>query len=423
MRKVLISGMIGNGLEWYDYALYGHMAFILGKLFFPGEDEAMKLLLAYGTFAAGFFARPVGAILFGYIGDKYGRKVALAIAILLMAIPTGCIGLLPTYEQIGIWAPILLTLIRICQGLSLGGEFSGAIIYIVEHSPNNKRGWLGSMSLVSLILGFLLGSFISAGFAHFLSTEDFESWGWRIPFLFGVVVGLVGFYIRSHCEESPYYEEAKKEGHLSDKPVREALFSYPGTMLKAFGVYMCVTMPFYLLSIYFTSFTHLQLGRSISEAFTINMMSLSAMMLTLLFSARLSDRIGRKKVMVTGAALLLLLAYPAFMILHIPNFWAIAGAQILLSLCLGFYFAPVPAMLVEMFPTRIRYTGMALSYNLCAALIGGTTPMVSEWLIGVTGSSYSIAYYVMICATAALTALYSYRDRWRESLASPIVVL
>ncbi len=183
MRKVVISGMIGNGLEWYDYALYGHMAAIISKLFFPSDDPFTSLIATFGVFAAGFAMRPIGAILFGYVGDRYGRKTSLAFSILLMAIPTAAIGLLPTYAQIGIWAPILLTVIRLLQGLSLGGEFSGSITFMVEHAPPDKRGIIGSAAVVSLVAGMLLGSLMATIFAKALSPEDFESWGWRVPFL------------------------------------------------------------------------------------------------------------------------------------------------------------------------------------------------------------------------------------------------
>jgi MHS family proline/betaine transporter-like MFS transporter len=198
--------------------------------------------------------------------------------------------------------------------------------------------------------------------------------------------------------------------------VREALLEHPRTMLKAFGVYMCVTMPFYLVSIYFTSFTAKQLGRSMSEAFTLNILNMTAQLIAAFFAARVSDRVGRKKVMTASALAILLTIYPVFLLMHQPSLLAIAVAQMVLAALVGCYIAPVPALLVEMFPTRIRYSGMALSYNLCAALIGGTTPMVCEFLVNRTGSYHSIALYVAFCALASLTALACYHDRWREAL-------
>lgn len=416
LKKVIISGMLGNGLEWYDYALYAQMSFIISELFFPGDNEVTKLIATFGVFAVGFLFRPLGAILFGYIGDRYGRRISLVIAILMMAIPTGCIGLLPTYEKIGIWAPILLTLIRIFQGLSLGGEFSGCITYIVEHSPQTKRGIAGSASVVSLIIGFLLGSFVSLLFVKGLSPEDFKSWGWRVPFLLGVVIGLIGMYIRHSCDESPAYEEAKREGHLSDKPVRVAIFEYPGTILKAFCLYISVTMPFYLTSVYLLSFTKTKLGFSADDALFINTATMIVMLFTVIVSAWLSDHIGRKKVMVFAAGFMMFAIFPLFMAMDVKTFAAVLLAQIILGVIVGIYIAPIPAVLVELFPTSIRYTGMALAYNFAAAIFGGTAPMVCEWLIKETGTYFSIAGYVVVCNIISLTALYLYKDKYKEPL-------
>lgn len=415
MKKVVISGMLGNGLEWYDYALYGHMAFILSKLFFPGENETAKLLATFGVFAVGFVFRPLGAILFGWMGDRYGRRVSLVVAILMMAIPTGAIGILPTYEQIGIAAPILLTLIRVFQGLSLGGEFSGSITYIVEHAPPDKRGYAGSASVVSLICGFLLGSFVSMGTA-WLMPDTFEIWGWRIPFLLGILIGLVGFYIRTHCEESPLYEQAKRDGTISTTPVRCALTKHWRDMLKTFGMYMAVTMPFYLLSIYLITYTEKELGLPYKQALVINVVAMMCMLGTVIIGAMLSDRIGRKRVMVPAVIAMALLIVPIFLVMDMGGFWPVLLAQAAFGLVLGVYIAPVPTVLVESFPTSVRYTGMAIAYNAAAAIFGGTAPMACAWLIASTGSRLSIAFYVVICCIFALIALAKYQDRWKEEL-------
>ncbi len=416
MRKVVTASMVGNGLEWYDFAIYGHMAVILRDLFFPTADPVVGLISTYGVFAAGFLARPLGAIAFGWIGDKYGRRFALTLAVLLMAIPTGCIGLLPTYETIGVAAPIILTIIRILQGFSLGGEFSGSITFMVEHAPAMRRGLIGSMSMTSLIIGFMAGSIVANLFSSLLSPEDFNDWGWRIPFLLGIVIGFVGFYIRSHCEESPAYETARDGGHLSSAPVREAVTKYWRNMLEAFAIYITVTMPFYLVTIYFISFTELHLGLSNSQSLTINTINLLFMLIAFPVSAMLSDKLGRKLVLVAVAFVLLIGIYPLFAAFEPGNFWQIAILQAVLAFVVGCYIGPVPALLVEMFPTSVRYTGLAIPYNLTAAIMGGTTPMVCVWLISVTGKIHSIAYYVMFCTIISLIALYFYKDRYNEPL-------
>lgn len=417
MRKVVISGMVGNGLEWYDYALYGQMALILSKQFFPAGDPTATLIATFGIFAAGFLIRPLGGVLFGWIGDAYGRKTAMVIAVLMMAIPTGCIGLLPTYEQIGILAPVLLTIIRLLQGLSLGGEFSGSITYIVEHSPPGRRGLSGSASLVSLNLGFLLGLLVTQGFSALLGEEAFHEWGWRIPFVLGIAIGLIGFYIRTHCHESPAYEEAKREGQLSKTPVRDVFRKHPWEIVQGFAMYITVTMPFYLTAIYFISFTDKQLGYEPHDALWLNVVNMCAMMAAYVPSAMLSDRIGRRPVMGAMALVMFASAYPLFS-LFTPeaSLLTIGAAQAVFAFILGFYIAPITAVLVELFPTSVRYTGMAIAYNLSAAVFGGTAPMACEWLIRQTGNNASLAWYVMFCNLLSLAAIYYYKDRYREPL-------
>lgn len=316
MKKVVVSGMIGNALEWYDYALYGHFAAIIGAQFFPSENPLNSMLATFGVFAAGFLTRPFGAIMFGYIGDKYGRRLSLAISILLMAIPTACIGLLPTYAQIGIAAPIMLTVIRLLQGLSLGGEFSGSITFVTEHAPANKRGFIGSSAMFSLVLGILIGSAVATLFAEFLSHEDLVSWGWRIPFIIGVVIGLIGLYIRTNLHESPVYQEAKKAGHLSKKPLREAFVHHWPEMLQAIGFYLSVTVPFYMLAVFMNTFVTRVLEQPLEDALLMNTINLVVMMVMVPFSGAISDRVGRKPVLLTVCAGYLLLSYPIFYLSH-----------------------------------------------------------------------------------------------------------
>ncbi len=417
MKKVVASGMIGNGLEWYDYALYGQMAALLGTLFFPKSDPGVQLIATYGVFAAGFIVRPVGAVLFGWIGDRYGRKAAMVMAVLMMAIPTGCIGLLPTYADAGIIAPILLTLIRLLQGLSLGGEFAGSITYIIEHAPENRRGTAGSASLVSLIIGFLVGSLVVNLLLGAMGREAFEAWGWRVPFLGGIVIGLVGFYIRRCCEESPVYEAAKQDNQISKTPVRIAFAEHPRKMLQGFALYMTVTMPFYLASVYFISFSENHLGTSMETALRFNVYNMLAMLVTMPLSAWLSDKYGRKKVMGIAAVAMFFCTPLLFSQLSMDApLMTIGLCQFIFAAIVGMYSGPIPAILVEMFPTNIRFTGMAIAYNLAAAIFGGTAPMVCEWLIRTTASNSSIGWYVMICNIFSLIALYYYKDRFKQPL-------
>jgi MHS family proline/betaine transporter-like MFS transporter len=465
--KVMISGMLGNGLEWYDYALYGHMSVVFAKLFFAeGSNEGHNLILTFLIFASGFVARPLGAIFFGRLGDKYGRKKALTISMILMAIPTGAIGLLPTYEMVGMLAPVLLLIIRMLQGFSLGGVYSGSISYMVEHAPADRRSTIGSMIKVSLIIGFLLGSLVSTIFSNVLSHDAFFQWGWRVPFFFGIAIGFVGYYIRDQGEESPVYEQAKKAGMLSSNPVRDAFLKYPTKMLRGFMIYIYVTVPFYLLAIYMIAYTKLHLGLSESAALLINSISMLCMLLPIYPAARIADKIGRKPVLLTAIMVMIVVAYPAFTYMqsglqthmeitalpdgtpiqkvifdHAANFTHVLLAQCIMTALLGWYLAPIPATLVEIFPTSVRNTGMSLSYNICA-ILGGFTPSFAEFLINGagkdnglvrffgaqhwdgladfttngTGDITSIQWVVIGSGVLTFISLLLYKDRWREPL-------
>lgn len=415
-KKIIIAAMLGNGLEWYDFAVYAYLTLTISKLFFPAGDANLHLLATLGIFAVGFVARPLGGVIFGWIGDRFGRRIALVLSIFMMAIPTGCIGLLPTYAAIGLWAPLLLVLLRVLQGLSLGGAFCGSMTFLIEHAPPRKRGLIGSFTLASLAIGFLMGALITMMIAGMLSAEQFSAWGWRVPFLLGIPIGFVGFYIREHCEESPAYETAKQDNSLSKSPVRDALAHEWHHMAQAIGIYLTVTMPFYLLSAYFITFTEHTLGRSKEEALMLNSINMLVLLAACIFSARMSDRVGRKKVMMTGAALFFCASVPLFALMLHADLISVALAQGAFAFMVGFYTGPVPALLVEIFPTCIRYTGMALSYNISAALFGGTAPMVCQWLLDVTGTSYAIPGYVMVCAVVSLITFMFYRDRHLEAL-------
>ncbi len=418
MRKIVISGMIGNALEWYDYALYAQFAYIIGLKFFP-ETEFVEIL-TFAVFAAGFVIRPIGGIVFGYIGDRMGRRLALALGIILMAVPTAGIGLLPSYDAIGIAAPLTLTFIRLVQGLSLGGEFSGCIAYIVEHSPEDKRGLAGSASFVSMCLGMLIGLIVAQGFTYFLSEEDLMSWGWRIPFIFGLFIGLVGLYIHSHLAESPIYLAAKAQGSLSRTPLRETIREYWRETLMAIAVYINVTAPFYTTTVFIKRYMT-NLGYEQTQGAFACSIILITMSIMFPISAYISDKIGRKPIIVWSSVALVISIYPIFLALHTMNYTLAILSQIVFSAIVGVYMGPVPTLLVELFPTRVRFTGVAISYNLSAAIFGGTAPMVGAALYKITGAQISLAYYLTGLAVFCLGTLYFYKETYRNNLSDDIV--
>lgn len=360
--------------------------------------------------------RPVGAVLFGYLGDKYGRKFSLALSILMMAVPTACIGFLPTYGQIGIWAPILLTIIRLMQGLSIAGQFSGSIAFVVEHAPMNRRGLAGSSTIMSLCAGMLLGALVATAFAEFLSQEAFESWGWRVPFIIGMVIAFVGLYIRNHTHESPHYEKAKEGGVLSETPFREVISLYRWPLLRGVGIYLSVTVPFYILTVFMNGYLTKMLGHTDRDALLINTLCMTMLMFLVPVTGWLCDRFGRKRVLMITAAAYFLCAYPIFLLINQPGFYSALTGVMLLTFIVAFYIGPTPTVLVELFPTRIRYTGMALSYNLCAAVFGGSAPVVSAFLIDKTKLLTMPAFYIMVCAFLSFVSFFGYHDRYQEEL-------
>jgi MHS family proline/betaine transporter-like MFS transporter len=416
MKKVISSTMIGNGLEWYDYALYGQFAAILSTQFFPQSDPIVSLIATYGIFAAGFLMRPIGAMFFGYFGDKYGRKNALALSILLMAIPTACIGLLPTYEQIGILAPILLTLIRLVQGIAIGGEFGGSIVYLVEHANEKNKNLVGSASIISMLIGVLLGAVVATILSTQMDAESFNSWGWRLPFIFGLVIGLVGLYIRTHLDESPAFMDAKETGHISDKPVRETLQQNWQEILLAIGAYLAVTIPFYIQTVFMNSFMVKFLGFTHSEAFLANTISLITMMIAVPISAILCDKKDRERILKIVLIAYLVFAFPFIYLLETKILVMAILSQMIFATIIGFYIAPIPTLLCDIFPTKTRFTGMSLSCNISAAVFGGTTPVLLTWGLGAFNSNYIISIIVTAGILISLFCISKIRTKFHYNI-------
>jgi MFS transporter, MHS family, proline/betaine transporter len=417
VNRVIASTMVGNGLEWYDYALYGTFTALISKHFFPAGDDAVALIATFGIFAVGFLMRPLGAMFFGYIGDKYGRKNALALSILLMAFPTACIGILPIYKEIGLWAPVLLTVIRLVQGVAVGGEFGGSIVYLVEHATNKNKNRMGSLSMLSMLIGLLSGAMISAGLAHYMSPIDFDTWGWRIPFILGFFIGIIGLYIRSRLDESPVFMEAKEAGHTSDAPIKDSLQQNYKEILLGIGIYLAVTIPFYIQTVFMPSFMVKFLELSTSDSLLIFSLSLLTMMIVAPISAWLSDNKDREVVLKVILILYVAFAIPYIYLLDQKTFASILVSQLLFSALLGSYIAPIPTLVVELFPTKTRYTGMSLACNLAAAIFGGTAPMLVTKMITLMGSNSPISFYIMVAAFSSFFCIASVRvRRYRDLL-------
>lgn len=405
MKKIAASGMLGNAFEWYEYALYAQFVDMIAKHFIPDTESSQFYAMA--IFAAGFFARPFGAIFFGNMGDRYGRKIALKIGILTMTISTAMIAILPSYESIGISATIFLLIIRLLQGFALGGEFSGSIAYIVEQAPKDSKGQAGSIVFVSMAAGMLAGTLTSVFMSMIMSEESLYSWGWRIPFIFGLIIGLVGLHIRSRMPEDQSYLLARKSALLSKAPVDETLQYYWVPILIAIGVYINATTPFYLSSVYVETFMY-DIGYTRGQSALVSILILITMIFIFPLSAKLSDKWGRKKVHTIGAILIILTAYPMLAALSDTDIVAAIVSQMVFAAIIAFYMGPMAATLVEIFPSKVRYTALGLSYNTGAAIFGGTVPAFAYLLQDWTGNEYAIGHYTTILAIISLVILRKY---------------
>ncbi|HEX2944013.1 MAG TPA: MFS transporter [Rhodopila sp.] len=409
-RAAIVAGVVGNVLEWYDFAVYGYFVPVISHLFFPAATPIVSLLLTFSVFGVGFVMRPIGSILFGHYGDTHGRKQALSAVILLMAVSTFVVGLLPTYQSIGVAAPLLLVLARLAQGLSGGGEWGGAAAYLVEFAPPNRRGYIGSWQQFSVGAGFLLGSLTAALLNSALSSEALSAWGWRVPFLLGILLGGVGAYLRLQLDDTPKFAELEGQGHVAGLPIREALTTHLKPTLLAAGITLHNTVAYYAVLIYMTSWLTTAVKMPRSSALWIGTICLVIFVSLVPMMGALSDRVGRKPMLITSCIGYLVLTYPVFWMASSGSVaWAFIG-QALLVIFLACYAGAGPAIYCELFPTRVRYTALSVGYNIPVAIFGGFAPFIATWLIHATGSILAPVYYVMAAAAATLVTMFFIKE-------------
>jgi MHS family proline/betaine transporter-like MFS transporter len=419
-RKAIIAATIGNGLEWFDFTVYSFFAIIIAKLFFPTGNDLTSFLLTVATFGVGFFMRPVGAIVLGVYADRVGRKAALTLTILMMALGTAIIGLAPTYSSIGLWAPALIVLARLIQGFSAGGEVGGATAFLIEHAPDEERGMYASWQQASQGISFMLGAAMGALVINGLSPEQVDAWGWRIPFLFGLLIGPVGMYIRSHLEEPPAFEErraAREASKVKFSPLTQVLRDHPREVLAGLGVTILWTVCTYVLVFYMPSYAKQQLGLPLGATFQSTAICGAIILVLCPLMGMLSDRIGRKRMLSFVAVLIGVLAYPLFHWLNVsPTTQTLLQVQIVLGILLAAFTGPAPAVLAEQFPTEVRSTGLSLAYNFAVTIFGGFAPLIVTWLITSSGSKLAPAYYVISAAAVSFIALMFMHDRTGKPL-------
>lgn len=406
-RRVIVAASIGNALEWYDVIVYGFFAATISKLFFPSADETVSLLLALGTFAVAYVVRPLGAVVLGAYADRVGRKAALMLSIRLMMLGTLLIAIMPPYAQIGVIAPILILFARLVQGFSAGGEFGSATAFLVEHAPN-RRGFMASWQFASQGFSTLLASAFGTVLTATLSEAQMESWGWRIPFLFGLLIGPVGYYIRRYVDEAGEFVEA---ADIERAPVKDTFRTQKGRMLVAMGALAVSTAISYLIT-YMPTFAMTELDLPASTGFAATLVSGIVLTVMTPIVGHLSDRFGRVRIMVLFAVLILLLMYPSFAFLvAYPGFAVILVVMFVIGALKAGYFAPLPAMMAELFPVTNRATGMSVSYNVGVMTFGGTTPLVIVWLVDATGDKLAVTYYLMALAVLSLACVAIARRR------------
>jgi MHS family proline/betaine transporter-like MFS transporter len=405
-RQAVAAAVVGNVLEWYDFAVFAFVAIYLSRKFFPPGDEVTALLSTFLAYGLGFLARPLGGIVIGRIGDVRGRKAALLITILLMAIGTVLIGVLPTFETIGYLAPLLLVVARLLQGFSAGGEWGSSTAFIVEWAPAGERGFYGSFQQTSVVAGLLLGSGVAALLNTVMSPAEMGSWGWRIPFLLGGIIGPVGMYMRRTIDETPAYQRMAAAPAAAHDPTSPWLLA-----ARAFGFTIVWTVCFYILLNYMPTYTQKYMNISASAALWANTIGLFVLVVAIPAMGKLSDRIGRKPLLLACCAAFIVLPYPVFSFLVSgASYAALIAVQILFAVLISMFSGPGPAAISEIFPTRTRSLWMTSGYALSVAIFGGFAPSISIALIETFKSPLAHTFYLMAAAIVSTAVIWSLRE-------------
>ncbi|QBQ10114.1 MULTISPECIES: glycine betaine/L-proline transporter ProP [unclassified Pseudomonas] len=414
MRKAITAAALGNAMEWFDFGVYGFVAYVLGKVFFPEASPSVQMIAALATFSVPFLIRPLGGLFFGRLGDKYGRQKVLAATIVIMSLSTFAIGLIPSYDSIGIWAPILLLLAKMAQGFSVGGEYTGASIFVAEYAPDRKRGFLGSWLDFGSIAGFVLGAGVVVLISAVIGEDAFQSWGWRLPFFLALPLGMIGLYLRHALEETPAFqqhveqlEQGDREGLAGGPKVsfKEVATKHWRSLMTCVGVVVVTNVTYYMLLTYMPSYLSHNLHYSENHGVLIIIAIMVGMLFVQPMIGFVSDKIGRKPFILFGSIALFFLAIPAFMLINSGKLGLIFSGLLIIAVVLNFFIGVMASTLPAMFPTHIRYSALASAFNI-SILIAGLTPTAMAWLVETTNNLYMPAYYLMVFAVLGLfTAL------------------
>jgi MFS transporter, MHS family, proline/betaine transporter len=408
-RRVIAAGAIGNVLEWYDFAIYGYFAAAIGRAFFPEQDAVAQILSAFGIFAVGYLMRPVGGALVGHIGDNFGRRAALTFSVTAMAVPTFLVGVLPGYASLGVVAPIVLTLLRMVQGLSVGGEYTTSVVFMVEHAPPGRRGLIGALACCGAVGGILLGSATGAILSATMTAEAMAQWGWRIPFFMGLAVGLAGYLLRRNIQETPRSSEGRS-------PFVETVRQHGPLLARLAGLAVFNSVGFYLMFVYIVSWLQLADGIAPAKALEINTTSMIVLLPVMVLMGSLSDRFGRRPMLFAATALGFVGAVPFFWLMHHTHAGLVLLGQLGFVLAVGMFLGTQPSTMVEAVPPRIRCTAIALGYNATLGIVGGLSPLAATWLVQRTENELSPAFMVMAAAAISFLAALEFEESNKAAL-------
>ncbi|MGJ8525079.1 Proline/betaine transporter [Halomonadaceae bacterium LMG 33818] len=418
IKRTICATALGNAMEWYDFGVYAYMATIIGKVFFPDGSATVQLLATFGTLAAAFLMRPIGGIVLGPLGDKLGRQRVLAITMIIMACSSFCVGLIPSYSSIGIMAPILLLILRMVQGFSTGGEFGGAMTYLSEHSPDRIRGFLASWLEFGTYIGYVLAALVAAVLSSVLSSEDLYSWGWRIPFFIAGPIGMIGLYMRMKLEETPAFEglEKEEEETSATRELKAMVSGHWRPLLLCMGLTLIYMVADYMLLTYLPTYMSAVLHHPASYGNYLIIAVMLVMMVIEPFAGMASDKWGRRPVIFVGCLGFFVFTVPCFLLLGSSSLVYMFLGLMIMGAFLNTFSAVMASTLPALFPTAIRYGGIAVGLNVSTSLFGGTTPLISTWLVDVTGSILSPAYFLMICALIGMVVILLTAETSRKPL-------
>jgi MHS family proline/betaine transporter-like MFS transporter len=418
IRKAVAAGSIGALVEWYDFAVYAYLATVLARLFFPADDPTTSLLSSLAVFGVGFVLRPVGGIVFGHYGDRFGRRNALSSAIILMAVSTLGIAALPTYSQVGVLAPVLLVVARMAQGLAAGGEWGGGTSFLVEYAPAHRKGLYGSLHQCATIGGFVCGIAMSTVLNAVLGDAALVSYGWRIPFAVGALGALVGLYLRLRMEDTPDFRALEQTRSVARAPIVETFAQHSRGVLRAIGVVLGWTIAYYAL-IGMPSFAAGIADVPLSVALTSNLIAMVVHLLLLPIAGAVSDRVGRKPLLLASTIGLGIVAYPCYALIAQGTFGHLLLGQLIFAVVLAVFSGPAPAALAELFPTRVRHSSLSIGYNIATAAFGGTAPFVVAFVVSRTGDNLAPALYVIAGAVVTAVVLTSMAETGGRTLPVP----